>query len=175
MFSDTEQFLLSTDSDILSPESAKVNTLSDYECDTDIQAINLGTSLAFISKTPLYTRLFELANISTTDPPTSFNTTGIVPEFVPSTIDNVAASPGMSMISLGNTGTSTLYQYRFLQNVEGRKASTWYKWDLTGTLVDQFFDTSTFYAIVSDGTNVLVNSIDLRQASDTGFLTLPTG
>jgi hypothetical protein len=59
--------------------------------------------------------------------------------------------------------------------VEGRKASTWYKWDLTGTLVDQFFDTSTFYAIVSDGTNVSVNSIDLRQASDTGFLTLPTG
>ena len=175
MFSENEQFLLSTDSDLLSPETAKVNTLSSFECDTHVPAVDLGSSLAFISKSPLWTRLFEIANISTTDPPSTFNTTGIVPEFVPSTIDNVAASPGMSMISLGDTGTSTLYQYRFLQNVEGRKASTWYKWDLTGTLVDQFFDTSTFYAVVSDGTNVSINSIDLRQASDTGFLTLPTG
>ena len=175
MFSDTEQFLLSTDSDILSPESSKVNTLSDYECDTNIPAINLGTSLAFLSKTPLYSRLFELANISTTDPPTSFNTTGIVPELVPSTIDNITGSPGMSIISLGTTGSSTLYHYRFYQTAEKRVASTWYKWDLTGNLIDQFFDISTFYTVISDGTNVSIMSFDLRQASEEGFLTLPTG
>jgi len=175
IFSDTEQFLLSTDSDILSPSTAKINTLASYECDTNIEAINLGTSIAFVSKTPLYARLFELANISTTEPPSQFNTTGIVPELVPSTIDNIAGSPGMSMISLGNTGTSTLYQYRFYQTTDRRAASTWYKWDLTGTLVDQFFDASTFYAVISDGTNVSINSIDLRQASEEGFLTLPTG
>ena len=175
LFSDTEQFLLSTDSDILSPESSKVNTLSDYECDTDIPALNLGTSLAFVSKTPLYARLFEIANISTTDPPTAFNTTGIVPELVPSTIDNVTGSPGMSMISLGTVGSTTLYQYRFYQTAEKRIASTWYKWDLTGNLIDQFFDKSTFYAVISDGTNISVVSFDLRQASEEGFLTLPTG
>ena len=33
--------------------TAKINTLSAYECDTDIEAINLGNSLAFISKTPV--------------------------------------------------------------------------------------------------------------------------
>jgi len=175
LFSDNEQFLLSTDSDILSPETAKINTLSAFECDTDISAVDLGSSIAFVSKSPLWTRVFEIANVSTTDPPSTFNTTGIVPELVPSDIDNIAASPGMSMLSLGNTGDSTLYQYRFYQTSEGRKASTWYKWNLTGTLVDQFFDTSTFYAIVSDGTNVSINSIDLRQASDNGFLTLSTG
>ena len=175
LFSDNEQFLMSTDSDLLSPETAKINTLSAFECDTDISAVDLGSSIGFISKSPLWTRFFEIANISTTDPPSTFNTTGIVPELVPSSIDNIASSPGMSMLSMGNTGTSTLYQYRFYQTSEGRKASTWYKWDLTGTLVDQFFDTSTFYAIVSDGTNVSINSIDLRQASDEGFLTLPTG
>ena len=119
--------------------------------------------------------MFELANISTTDPPTSFNTTGIVPELVPATIDNVAGSPGMSIISLGTTGSSTLYQYRFYQTAEKRIASTWYKWDLTGNLIDQFFDVSTFYTVISDGTNVSIMSYDLRQSSDEGFLTLPTG
>tara|TARA_R100000742_G_C4279504_1_gene104262 strand:+ start:621 stop:5102 length:4482 start_codon:yes stop_codon:yes gene_type:complete len=175
LFSDNEQFLLSTDSDVLSPDTAKVNTLSAYECETDVPAVNLGSSLAFLSKTPLYSKIFELANISTTDPPSTFNTTGIVPELVPASIDNIAASPGMSMLSLGNTGDSTLYQYRFYQTTDKRAASTWYKWELTGTLVDQFFDASTFYAVTSDGSNVSVSSIDLRQASDEGFLTLSTG
>ena len=175
MFSDTEQFLLSTDSDILSPETAKINTLSAFEADTNIEPINLGTSLAFISKTPLWSRLFEISNISLTDPPQMFNTSSIVPELIPATINNIAGSSGMSIVSLGKTGTSTLYQFRFYQVPEGRKASTWYKWDLTGNLVDQFFDGSTFYAVVANGNNISTMSIDLRQASDEGFLTLPTG
>ena len=81
----------------------------------------------------------------------------------------------MSIISLGTTGSSTLYQYRFYQTAEKRIASTWYKWDLTGNLIDQFFDVSTFYTVISDGTNVSIMSFDLRQASDEGFLTLSTG
>ena len=166
---------MSTDSDVLSPETAKINTLSGYEADTNIEAVNLGTSLGFISKTPLWSRMFELFKISLTDPPDMFNTTGVVPELVPSTIDNIAGSAAMSIVSLGQTGTSTLYQYRALNEPQGRRASTWYKWELTGNLVDQFFDVSTFYAVIADGANVYVNSFDLRQASDTGFLTLPTG
>ena len=175
MFSDNEQFLLSTDSDILSPETAKINTLAAYEADTNIEPVNLGTSLAFISKTPLWSRLFEISGISLTDPPQMFNTSSIVPELVPATIDSMAGSAGMSMISIGEVGKSTLYQFRFYQVPEGRKASTWYKWELTSNLRHQFFDVSTFYAVTDDGTNVSVQSVDLRQASDSGYLTLPTG
>jgi len=175
LFSDNEQFLLSTDSDILSPETAKINTLAGYEADTKIEAVNLGTSLGFISKTPLWSRMFELFRISLTDPPDMFNTSGVVPELIPSTVDNIAGSAAMSIVSIGQTGTNRLYQYRALNEPQGRRASTWYKWDLTGNLIDQFFDVSTFYAVVADGSNVYVNSYDLRQASDTGFLTLPTG
>jgi hypothetical protein len=46
---------------------------------------------------------------------------------------------------------------------------------LTGTLLDQFFDQSTYYAVVANGTAVEVVSINLRQSSQDGFLTLPTG
>jgi hypothetical protein len=56
-----------------------------------------------------------------------------------------------------------------------QRASAWYKWELTGTLLDQFFDANTYYAVVTDGTNVFVQSYDLTQANEEGFLTLPTG
>ena len=146
LYSDTEQFILSTDSDILSPKTAKVNSLSSYESDKKIQAVSLGTSQAFINKTPLYTRLFELNDISTEQPPLMQDITNVVPEYIPNDIDSMIASPGLSLVSLGKTGSSTLYQYRFLQqNRERRIVNCWYKWELTGNLLCQFFDANTLY------------------------------
>ncbi len=174
LFSDTEQFILTTDADILSPKTAKINELSSYECDPNVEAVNLGTTLAFVSKTPLFTRLYELIGISTDRPPEMSEQTKIVPELVPETIDSLIASPGLSLVSLGTTGSSTIYQYKFLEQGQQR-ASAWYKWELTGTLLDQFFDANTYYAVVTDGTNVFVQSYDLTQANEEGFLTLPTG
>ena len=101
--------------------------------------------------------------------------TRIIPELIPSTINSMISSPGLSIVSMGTKGTPYIYQYRFLQQGEKRPLESWYKWQLTGNLLDQFFDISTFYATVTDGTNVYVNSIDLTQASEEGFLTLPSG
>ena len=174
MFSDTEQFLLTTDSDILSPATAKVNELSSYECDANVEAVSLGTSLAFISKTPLYSRVYELFEISTDKPPVMVEQTQIVPELIPSTVTSMIASPAMSLLSIGETGSSTIYQYKFLTLGEDR-VSSWYKWQLTGTLLDQFFDISTYYAVVANASEVYIQSYDLTQASEEGFLTLPSG
>jgi hypothetical protein len=175
LFGQNEQFLLTTDSDVLSPTTAKINTLSTYECEPAVEAVTLGTTLAFISKTPLYTRFFELADIRNDSPPNMYDQTNLVPELIPSTIDSLVASPGLAITSFGTIGQSTIYQYRFLQQGDKRSGSTWYKWELTGTLLDQFFDASTFYATVTDGSKVYVVSMDLTQASEEGFLTLPTG
>ena len=176
LYSTTEQFLLSTDSDILSPRSAKVNTLSGYEADANVESVSLGTSQAFVSKTPLYTRLFELNDISSEQPPLMADVTATVPELIPATIDSMVASPALSIVSLGQIGTSTIYQYRFLaESRDKRLVNSWYKWELTGTLLTQFFDSSTWYAVVANGTDVYVQSFDMTQSSEQGFLTLPTG
>src|SRR6056300_1124302 len=175
LFSDVQQFLIAGNEDILSPETVKITELSSYECDPNVEAVNLGTTLAFVSKTPLYTRLFELANISGAQPPFMYDQTQIVPELVPQTVDSMISSPGLSVVSLGTVGNNTVYQFRFSQQGDQRAVSTWYKWDLTGTLLDQFFDASTYYAVVANGSDVYVQSYDLTQASEEGYLTLPTG
>lgn len=176
LYSATEQFLLTTDSDILSPTTAKINTMSNYECDPNVEAVSLGISQAFISKTPLYTRLFELNDISADTPPLMADITNIVPELIPSTINSLKASPGLSLVSLGTVGSSTLYQYRFLnRSRDQRVVNSWYKWTLTGTLLDQFFDNSTFYAVVKNGSDVYLQSYDVTQANEQGYLSLPTG
>ena len=176
LYATNEQFLLSTDSDILAPTSAKVNSLSAYECDANVESVSLGTSQAFISKTPLYTRLFELTDVTSEQPPLMADITNVVPEFIPESIDTMVSSPALSVVSMGATGSSTLYQYRFLaRSREERLVNCWYKWELTGSLLTQFFDSSTFFTCVSNGTDVYVQSYDMTQSSEEGFLTLSTG
>jgi hypothetical protein len=175
LYGQNDQFLLTTDSDILSPKTAKINTLSTYECEAGVKAVPLGTTQAFISKTPLYTRVFELFEISNDRPPFMYEQSKPVPELIPSTADSLISSPGLSIVSLGTKGSSMLYQYKFLQDGEKRPAQSWYKWQLTGNLLDQFFDASTFYTVVTDGSKVQVLSYDLTQANEEGYLTLPTG
>jgi len=175
LFSDTEQFILTTDADILSPKTTKINELSSYECDPVVEAVTLGTSLVFISKTPLFTRMYELSEISTDRPPTMNEQSRNVPELIPATIDSLIASPALSLVSFGTAGSNIVYQYRFLEQANQGRLATWYKWRLTGELLDQFFDANTYYATVKDGNNVFVQSYDLTQANEEGFLTLPTG
>lgn len=175
LYGQNDQFLLTTDSDILSPKTCKINTLSTYECEADVKAVQLGTTQAFISKTPLYTRVYELFEISNDRPPFMFEQSKPVPELIPNTVDTLISSPGLSIVSLGTKGSSTIYQYKFLQDGEKRPAQSWYKWNLTGNLLDQFFDASTYYTVVTDGTYVQVLSYDLTQSNEEGFLTLPTG
>lgn len=176
LYAETEQHLLTTDSDLFSPKTAKIRTLSTYEADADIAAVSLGTSQAFISKTPLYTRLFELIDISRDQPPLMNDSTVVVPELIPETVNSLVSSPGLSLASLGTKGSADVFQFRFLTaSRQQRQLSTWYKWTLTGTLLDQFFDSSTFYTVVANGTEVTVESFDMSQSSEQGFLTLPTG
>jgi len=174
LFGERDQFLLSTDGDVLSPTTAKVNTLSSFECDAEVEAESLGTTMAFVAKTPLFTRVYELGDISNERAPTMGENTAIVPEFIPSSADSMTTSSTQSIISIGTSGADKLYQYRFLTQ-EDKRVSSWYTWTLTGNLLHQFFDQSTFYAVITSGDQVFVNSFDLTQANESGFLTLPTG
>jgi len=175
LFSQNEQFLLSTDADILGPTTAKINTLSNYECDEDLEAVSLGTTISFVSKTLLWSRVYELGDIRKEAPAEANEISNNVSELIPSDVNSFIASPALSILSFGKTGSNTLYQYRFYQTGNERLANTWYKWSLIGNLREQFFDETTFYAVCDDGTNVFIESFDLTQSSEEGFLTLPTG
>jgi hypothetical protein len=102
--------------------------------------------------------------------------TNYVPELIPQSVDSLKVSPALSIVSLGEVGKADIYQYRFLNRTrEERAVNSWYRWELSGTLLTQFFDSSTWYAVVKNGTDVYVQSFDVTQSNEQGFLTLPTG
>tara|TARA_B100001939_G_scaffold188425_1_gene162304 strand:+ start:576 stop:3725 length:3150 start_codon:yes stop_codon:yes gene_type:complete len=176
VYGSSEQHILSTDSDLFSPKTVKISTLSSYETDEKIEPVSVGTSQAFVSKTPLYTRLFELLDINRDRPPLMNDDTVVVPELVPASVDSMAASSALSLISLNTKGTNDLYQFRFLSAArDKRQLSTWYKWKTTTKVLHQFFDANTFYVIGNTDSEGVIESYDMSQSSEEGFLTIPTG
>ena len=176
LYGSSEQHILSTDSDLFSPKTVKISRLSSYETDEKIEPVSVGTSHAFVSKTPLYTRLFELLDINRDRPPLMNDDTVVVPELVPASVDSMAASSALSLISLGTKGTNDLYQFRFLSAArDKRQLSTWYKWKTTTKVLHQFFDANTFYVIGNTDSEGVIESYDMSQSSEEGFLTIPTG
>lgn len=178
LFGVNDQFVLSTDNDVFSPKTAKLNKLSSFETDSEVTPLSIGTALGFITKTPLYTQYLELLNISDQSPPSSRETSQIVPELLPRSIDSMVASPSLSMVSFATKGSGKVYQYKFLESGENRVIETWYRWELSGSLLDQFFDGSAYYAVLSNddpNPRVYVQSFETNQANEQGFLQLNTG
>lgn len=174
IFGDRQQFLLSTDGDILSPKTAKINSLSSYECDPNVPSVELGSSSVFVAKTPLYTRVYEFTTFSATETPQYQELTVAVPEFLPKDIDLLITSSTQSIIAAGTSGKSKIFFYKFIK--QGEKAvNTWFTWDLTGTLLFHWFDESAYFAVVKHGTEVFINKFDLSQANNDGSVTLSTG
>ena len=176
LYGSSEQHILSTDSDLFSPKTVKISQLSSYETDENIEPVSVGTSHAFVSKTPLFTRLFEMLDINRDRPPLMNDDTVVVPELIPASVDSMSASSALSLISLCTKGTNDLYQFRFLSAArDKRQLSTWYKWKTTTKVLHQFFDANTFYVIGDTDSEGVIESYDMSQSSEEGFLTIPTG
>ena len=176
LYGKTGQYLLATDSDILSPTTAKINKVAGFEADMENPAITLGATTAFISKTQSTTKLHELLKVSALESPQHIEQTRTVPELVPTTVDSIVGSPDVGIVSFGTIGETTLYHFSYLRIGNQEINRSWYKWELPGTLLHQFFDGNEFHCIVKTNQNeVAVVSFDVAQSSTDGVLTLESG
>ena len=176
LYSKSAQFLLTTDSDTFSSSTTNIKTLSTYDADDTITPVSLGTTQAFISKTPLFSKFFELIDINIDQPPVMNDTTVSVPELLPESIDTLAASADLSLVAASTKGERDIYLFRFLsEDRNSRTIQTWFRWKVTGDVLHHFFDGNSFYAITTNGDEVALQKFDISQSNEQGFLQLPTG
>ena len=176
LYGKTGQYLLATDSDILSPTTAKINKVAGYEADMENPAISLGSTTAFVSKTQSTTKLFELLKVNALEPPQSVEQTRTVPELVPTTVNSIVGSPDVGIVSFGTVGETTLFHFSYLRMGGQELSRSWYKWELPGTLLHQFFDGNEFHCILKTNKDqTAVVSFDVAQSSTDGVLTLESG
>ena len=135
LFSARQQFqVYSTDVSILTPTTAVIRSLSNYEMATDIAPVDVGITSAFINRVPGYSKLFTMQLRDVEQSPLVVDISKIVLEWIPSTIDGLTVSPQNSVIMLIDRSTSYLYLYRYYNNGEKDLFQAWTKWELPGTI-----------------------------------------
>ena len=182
-FSENQQFLLATDAETLSQETAKFNSISYFQYDRNNPPVSLGTSVGFVDNNGANFRFFEIFNFSTETEPTLTEPSVPVSRLTSDTVSYIADSRESTLVLFGNDGPaddhSIVWGYRYFQDGNERKQSAWFKWDLPGNLLYHCIMADVYYAVCryqtgsnpDTFTNQLVE-FDVKRSDDTNQLLL---
>ena len=150
LFTKNQQFMLTTDSDVLSPLTAKINSLASYNFNFSTNPISLGTTIAFLDNAGKYTRFFEMQAVLREGEPNVLEQSKNISKLFPNNINLIANSRENSTIFFATKGTNKLYGFRYYQTGERRVQQAWFEWELSGTIEHIAMLDDALYAVVKN-------------------------
>ena len=165
LFSKEQQFMLTTDNDVLRPETAKVVNISTYSYNSLIKPFSMGTSVGFTNNTTNSSRFMEMSNIQAGRPPDILEQSKIVHSLLPASIDSVAESKEQGLALFATSDTSDMvYGYKWFNTGEKRVLSSWFKWQLHGNVIFHTIVDDIYYAIIrTDDFSIQLEKIDIKN------------
>jgi hypothetical protein len=161
VFSKDKQFLFGTSQDLLTPQTAKIETLSTYTYNTNSQLVDMGTTVGFLSESGKWSRFFEMTGISSTNTPEIIEQSKIIPELIPVEATEIAQSKENTFIAMAERDTPELYIYKFFNDGEKRILTSWVRWMLDGNIIHHTVDKDVYYAVTSYGSEVNLVKVTL--------------
>jgi hypothetical protein len=153
IFTKNQQFMLTTDSDVLNPNTAKINRLSSYNFNFKTNPVNLGTTIGFLDNANKYSRFFEMANIRREGEPEVVEQSKVVSQLFEKDLKIISNSRENGLILFSEEDTSTLYGYRYFTSGNERILQAWFQWTLTGTIQYHCMLDDALYVVVRNGSS----------------------
>ena len=175
LFSENQQFIMYSADGNLSPTTALIRGLSNYEMDTKIDPVDVGTTVNFISKTPAYTRVFGMTPRGEGQVPLVRDVGKVVSEYIPETIDNLIASPQNSFIAMFGATSEKVYFYRTHTDGEQEVLQSWFNWQLAGKVLELVVDSDVIYAILKVSNGYQLVSGNLSATPEDEILVTQSG
>jgi len=166
LFSENAQYLFSTDSDKLNPETAQVYPLAVFNYNTSIHPISLGTSIGFVDNAGKYSRFFEMLNVRRDTEPEVVEQSKVVSRLLNKDIDIFTNSRENAYILMGKINTKEIYGFRYYSVSGKRLQGAWYKWSFQKNIFHFVIIQDDFYIIFDDKTLVKM-SLKERDNSPT--------
>ena len=167
IFSKNQQFMLTTDSDVFSPTTAKINALSTYNFNFATNPISLGTTVGFLDNAGKFSRFFEMAQIQREGEPEVIEQSAVVARLFEKDLKLISNSRENSVIFFSEEGTSTLYGYRYFDNIRERKLAAWFRWTLTGTIQYHCMQDDFLYVVVRNNNKDQLLKYAIKMDSNT--------
>ena len=181
LFTKSQQFMLTTEREVLSSQTAKINSVATYNFNYNVNPISLGTTIGFLDNGGKNTRFFEMAGVIREGQPDVIEQSKIVSRLFPKDISLIANSRENSSIFFAAKGSDEIYGYRYFSSIEKRVQNAWFRWKISGAIQHMAMLDDSLFVIVrnnskdvmqqftiklDDATNTLVNDLGTDTTDD---------
>ena len=189
LFAKNQQFLMyGQENGQLFGESAKIAPMSNMEMSDDVEPIDIGTHMNFISKTPNFVRVFAMSTKGLGESPDILDIGRVVNEWITVDVDTLVASVQNEFIAMSSQASNEIYFYKTYSNGKELLMESWFKWSLPGTVQglaldqdDMFCVTKQRYELTDNSGNVAVHyeytisKSNLTQSPEVSIITNAQG
>ena len=151
---------------IFTPTATIIRGISNYEMDIDIDPVDNGTTLNFVSKATGYTRVFAMQTAGQEMNPIVVDVSRVVSEWVPDTVTDLVASPQNSFIAMYGSTKPDIYLYRTYSDGQQDLMQSWFRWSLPGNVQTLHVDSDILYGVTEQGNQYTLVSASLNQTPD---------
>lgn len=170
LFSDRQQFLMTADNSTYTPSTTFIRQISSYELDEKVPAIDLGNYQVFIAKTSDSTKVYSIQVPDVNQPPSVFEVSMVVRDYIPNTIDNIISNPESETFFLSSRSGNSIYVFSRYSNGSEDLMQAWYKWNMTGKVIDFFVTRDVAYVITTQAGETVVCQVDTNESSNVGVI-----
>ena len=170
LFAGKQQFILFSDTGVLTPTQATIRAISNYEMDKSIEPVDVGTNIVFLSKTPGYSRVFSMVTRGQQQNPQVLDISRVVKEWISPNIDHLVSSPQNSMIVLSCQSEREIYIFKYYNDGENNLMEAWTSWIMPGTTQFTTIDSDDMYAVTKQGNTYTLLKAALSQSPEQAIL-----
>ena len=167
LFTKNQQFMLTTDSDVFSIQTAKINAISSYNFNHTTNPISLGTTIGFLDNAGKYSRFFEMAGVLREGEPQVVEQSAVVSRLFEKDLKLISNSRENSIIFFSEEGSPTLYGYRYFDQINNRKLASWFKWTVTGNIQYHCVQDAALFVVVRNNNKDQLLKYALKMDANT--------
>ena len=176
LFSKSQQFLMyGQDGGPLFPATAKVAPISNMEMSDDVEPIDIGTHMNFISKTPNFVRVFAMTTKGLGESPDILDIGRVVNEWITIDVDTLVASIQNEFICMSSQSSKEIFFYKTYSDGKEKLMESWFKWVLPGTIQTMAIDQDDMYLVTKQGNQYTLSKANLTQSPEAAIITNAQG
>jgi len=176
LFAKNQQFLLyGQENGQLFGESAKLAPISNMEMSDDVEPIDIGTHMNFISKTPNFVRVFAMTTKGLGESPDILDIGRVVNEWITIDVDTLIASVQNEFIAMSSQASNEIFFYKTYSNGKELLMESWFKWSLPGTVQGLALDQDDMFCVTKQGNQYTISKSNLTQSPEVAIITNAQG
>jgi hypothetical protein len=150
LFSPGNQFLFTTDSDLLSAKTAKTNVLAAYDFNIKTHPFKMGANIGFFSDSGPNSILFQMSDTLREGEPTVVEQSEVISQSLPPGLDIISAAKEVGLVLAGKKDYDQVWIFKYFFDGQKLIQAAWFNWTLPGTLVYHWKTNDVYYTVQKD-------------------------